>query len=93
MWQFYVYILASRSRVMYVGVTNDLEQRLAQHRAGLASEFTRKYRVHRLVYAERYRYIRDAIAREKQLKGWTRERKMRLIDEANPRWLDEGEEQ
>lgn len=88
MWRFYVYILASRSRVLYVGVTNDLEQRLRQHREGVASEFTRKYRVHRLVYAERYRYVRDAIAREKQIKGWTRERKLRLIDEANPGWRE-----
>jgi putative endonuclease len=85
---FYVYILASRSRVLYVGVTNDLERRLRQHLEGRASEFTREYRVYRLVFAERYRYVRDAIAREKQIKGWRRDRKLRLIEEVNPGWRD-----
>ena len=88
MRQFYLYILASRSRVLYIGVTNDLDRRLRQHLEGRASEFTRAYRVYRLVYAESYRYVRDAIAREKQIKGWKRWRKLRLIEEANPGWRD-----
>jgi putative endonuclease len=69
MREFYLYILASRSRVLYIGVTNDLERRLRQHREGRASEFTRKYRVYRLVYAERYRYVRDAIAGRSRSRG------------------------
>jgi putative endonuclease len=84
---FWVYILASRSRVLYIGVTKDLARRLAQHRAGLSS-FTARYRVDRLVYAEEHASPRDAIAREKQLKGWTRARKVALIEEHNPTWRD-----
>ena len=86
--EYFVYILASRSRVLYVGVTNDLSRRLRQHRERRASAFTRKYRVHSLVYAERYRYVTDAIRREKQIKGWQRERKVELIEAANPSWRD-----
>ncbi len=89
---FQVYILASRSRVLYIGVTNDLVRRLTEHREGQGSSFTRKYHVDRLVYAEGYRYINDAIAREKQLKGWTRQRKVALIEATNPGWLDLTEE-
>ncbi len=86
--EYHVYILASRNRVVYVGVTNDLPRRLGQHRDGRASAFTRKYRIHRLVYAEQYRYVDDAIRREKQIKGWKRERKVRLIEAANPGWQE-----
>ena len=76
---FYVYIMASRSRVLYVGVTNDLVRRTNEHKRGL-SGFTSKYRVTRLVYFEVFVDIRDAIAREKQIKGWVRIKKTRLID-------------
>jgi putative endonuclease len=86
--EYFVYILASRSRVLYVGVTRDLSHRLVQHRRGHANAFTRKYRVDRLVYAERYRYVEDAIRREKQIKGWRRERKVELIEAANPTWRE-----
>jgi putative endonuclease len=86
--QYYIYILASRSRRLYVGVTNDLERRLAQHRAGLFRGHTWKYRIHCLVYFETTRDVRAAIARERALKGWTRERKLRLIEETNAGWLD-----
>ena len=85
---YWVYILASRTRVLYVGVTNDLGRRVAEHRAGREGSFTQRYHVHRLVYAEEYSDVRDAIHREKQLKGWRRERKVALIDEANPSWED-----
>jgi putative endonuclease len=83
---FYTYIMASRSRVLYVGVTNDLERRVGEHTRGLNHGFTSRYRVTRLVYFEEFTDIRDAIAREKQLKGWRRSRKICLIEKSNPSW-------
>ena len=85
---FYVYIMASRSRVLYVGVTNDLARRVNEHKQGSVRGFTTRYRVTRLVYFERFTDIRDAIAREKEIKGWVRSRKTRLIDGRNPTWED-----
>ena len=84
---FYVYIMASRSRVLYVGVTNDLARRTSEHKRGLGG-FTSRYRVTRLVYFEAFVDIRDAIAREKEIKGWVRMKKTRLIDSSNPTWED-----
>ena len=86
MRDYYVYILASQSRVLYIGVTNDLERRLLEHRQKLIPGFTRKYTVTRLVYFEVSGDIRDAITREKQLKGWRREKKIALIESLNPKW-------
>jgi putative endonuclease len=87
--KFWVYILTSASgNAMYIGVTNNLEKRLWEHRTGSGSEFARKYRVTRLVYAEEYDNPTDAIAREKQLKGWRRERKNELVRAVNPEWRD-----
>ncbi|MFI5235405.1 MAG: GIY-YIG nuclease family protein [Gemmatimonadales bacterium] len=88
--QFFVYILASTSRVLYIGVTNDLDRRIAQHRSGLGGGFSRRYQTHRLVFFEIFDRPRTAIAREKQLKGWKRSRKLALIEEANPHWKDLG---
>jgi len=88
MRQYFVYILASRSRTLYVGVTNDLKRRLYEHKEGLVSGFTRKYRVHSLVYYEATTDVRSAIAREKQIKRWRREKKVRLIESMNPEWKD-----
>jgi len=85
--RYYVYILASRSRCLYVGVTNDVVRRVAQHRAGLVS-FTARYRVRHLVYVEETADVRAAIAREKQIKGWIRGRKIELIEAVNPGWED-----
>ena len=85
---YWVYILASRTRVLYVGVANDLGRRVAEHRAGRTGTFTQRYHVHRLVYSEEYPDVRDAIHREKQLKGWRRERKVALVTEANAGWED-----
>ena len=85
---FYVYLLASRSRVLYTGITNNLERRLREHRLGEREGFTKRYRVHRLVCFECYRDVRAAIAREKQIKGWRREKKVALIEAANPTWED-----
>src|SRR6476619_7407040 len=89
MQSYYVYILTNVKRnVMYVGVTNNLENRVAEHRDGKGGAFTRKYRVGTLVYAEEYRYIEDAIAREKELKGWRRSKKDTLVGASNPTWAD-----
>jgi putative endonuclease len=70
---FAVYILASRSRRIYTGVTNNLNRRMLEHRQGLVDSFTKRYRIHRLVYFETFRDVRSAIAREKEIKGWDRE--------------------
>jgi len=85
---FYVYIMASKSRVLYIGITNNLRRRVWEHKNGLCSGFTRDYKVHRLVYLERFQYVKNAIYREKQLKGWLRKRKVELIETANPTWED-----
>jgi putative endonuclease len=89
---YHVYILASRSRTLYVGVTRDLVRRLYEHRSGLVPGFTSRYRIHRLVYVETTSDVRSAIAREKQIKGWKRERKMELIASTNPTWRDLSED-
>jgi putative endonuclease len=83
-----VCILASVSRRLYIGVTNDLEHRILQHRVGLTQAFTARYRVTRLVYFEQTSDVKAAIEREKQLKSWRRERKIALIESVNAGWLD-----
>jgi len=86
---YYVYILASgRHGTLYIGVTNTLRIRLEQHRNGRGSEFVKKYGIYRLVRVEEFASPRDAIAREKQLKNWHRDWKIRLIEEDNPDWSD-----
>ena len=85
---YYVYVLANRSKTLYVGVTNNLARRLDEHRAGLGSKFVSKYGIHRLVHVECAPSPRDAIAREKQLKRWSRTKKIALIEESNPEWDD-----
>jgi len=90
--QYAVYILASRSRVLYIGVTNDLARRVAEHRQGLVEGFSKKYGVDRLVFYEQTPDIRSAIAREKQLKSWRREKKIALIEASNPTWRDLSED-
>ena len=89
---YYVYILTNKTdSVMYIGVTNDLIRRLYEHKAKLVDGFTKKYNVTKLVYFEDYADVRDAIAREKQLKGWTRGKKNLLVRTKNPDWNDLGE--
>ncbi|MGH9747446.1 MAG: GIY-YIG nuclease family protein [Candidatus Acidiferrales bacterium] len=83
-----VYIMASESGVLYVGVTNNLERRAAQHQDGHIAGFTERYNVHKLVYYEVFSDVRVAIAREKQIKGWLRKRKIALIESMNPSWND-----
>jgi putative endonuclease len=86
---FYVYILASRRHgTLYIGVTNSLQVRLQQHRAGQGSSFVKAYGVHRLVYVESYERPEEAIAREKQLKRWKRDWKIELIERDNLEWRD-----
>lgn len=84
----WVYILSSNSRKLYVGVTSDLERRIYEHRNSLIPGFTSKYRIQRLVYFEQTPNSRAAIEREKQIKGWSREKKVRLIQTTNLGWLD-----
>ena len=89
---YWIYILASRSRNLYTGVTNDLQRRMIEHCNGLVPGFTSRYRIFRLVYFEPFGDIRDAIAREKEIKGWRREKKVWLIEKRNPTWHDFGED-
>ncbi len=85
---YHVYIMASLGGALYIGITGNLQRRVQEHKHDLLAGFTRRYRVHRLVYVEGTPDVRDAIAREKQLKGWTRRRKVELIESANPHWND-----
>jgi putative endonuclease len=86
---FYVYILANRiGGTLYIGVTNDLVRRVAEHRLKPVESFTKKYEVDRLVYFEQFDDVENAIKREKRLKKWNRAWKIRLIEEFNPNWDD-----
>jgi putative endonuclease len=86
--RYYVYIMASISRVLYVGITGFLLARVLQHKSGQTDGFTRRYRVHRLVYYENFRYVNNAIAHETEIKKWRREKKIALIEAQNPTWED-----
>ena len=86
---YYVYILSNwDDSVIYIGVTSNLRKRLYEHRSLLADGFTKKYNIHKLVYFEETSDVNSAIAREKQLKGWTRKKKNDLIARMNPEWQD-----
>ncbi len=86
--EYHVYIMASRSRRMYVGVTSDLTRRVHEHRTGATGGFTARYNMTRLAYCEPVPDIVSAIAREKQIKGWLRSKKIALIESVNPDWED-----
>lgn len=87
--EYWVYILASHKHgTIYIGVTNNLQRRVSEHRGKDNKGFTGRYGVHRLVYYESCSSAKDAIAREKQLKGWRRQYKVALIEKANPDWDD-----
>ena len=89
---YYVYILASDSRELYVGVTGKLAQRISQHRTAVSSTgYTAGHQIRRLVYCEATHDVRAAIRREKQIKGWNRRRKLELIETLNPDWNDLAE--
>lgn len=85
---FYTYIVASRSRVLYLGVTGDMERRVIQHKMGAPRGFTARYKCDRLVWFERHTLPSAAIAREKELKHWRKARKIELIERDNPSWAD-----
>jgi len=91
MHNYYVYMMSSKSRVLYVGITNDIHHRAWEHQHDELPGFTSKYRVHRLVYFERFQYVRNAIAREKVIKGWLRQKEIALVEAANPTWEDLSE--
>ncbi len=83
-----VYIIASKSRVLYVGITNDLGRRVCEHKNDFTEGFSKKYRCHRLVYFESFDDVNKAIDREEQLKRWNRTKKVWLIERRNPTWED-----
>jgi putative endonuclease len=86
---YWTYMLASKPHgTLYIGVTNNLIRRVEQHQAGTASAFTRKYRVHRLVWYEEFGDVQEAIQREKTMKEWPRAWKINLIERMNPHWTD-----
>lgn len=92
MKSYYVYILSNiTNAVLYIGVTNNLERRIYEHKNKLIPGFTKKYNVSKLVYFEEFQEITDAIAAEKKLKGWTRIKKANLITSENPTWKDLSE--
>ena len=89
---YYVYIMTNRSKTLYTGVTGYLERRVFEHKQGIKGEFAARYKIDRLVYFERFGNIRVAIAREKQIKGLLRMKKIALIVSMNPEWKDLSEE-
>jgi putative endonuclease len=88
---YWVYIVASRSGTLYIGITQRIDRRMREHKSGLVEGFSSKYHCDRLVYFESFDDVNKAIGREKQLKGWRREKKIGLIEARNPRWEDFAE--
>jgi putative endonuclease len=85
---YYVYIMTNRSKTLYTGITGKLRERIFQHKTSVFEGFSSKYKTDRLVYYERYTNVRRAIAREKQIKGWRRIKKIQLTISINPTWID-----
>jgi putative endonuclease len=91
MWRdklYYVYILTNPSRTLYTGITSHLQHRIYQHKTKQIPGFTSKYNINRLVYFEVFEYVRNAIDREKEIKSWTRAKRVALIESRNPKWDD-----
>ena len=88
---FYVYIMASKTGVLYVGMTSNIKNRVHQHKKHLIAGFTDKYDIDRLMYLETFSHVSSAIKREKQIKSWRREKKVNLIDTKNQVWTDLAE--
>jgi len=86
--QYYVYIMANQSKTLYAGVTGNIKKRIHQHKQKLVDGFTKKYNIDRLVYYEAFDNVNSAIAAEKTIKGWRREKKIELIQTDNPNWRD-----
>jgi len=92
-YDFWVYIMTNkRDSVLYIGMTNDLTRRVSEHQSSEILGFTADSRCHKLIFWEHYSDVHDAIAREKQLKSWSRKKKVGLIESMNPRWVDLSEE-
>ena len=89
---YYVYIMTNRSGTLYVGITNNLIRRVYEHKNKLIDGFTKKYNINRLVYFEETSDVYSAIAREKQIKGWIRKKKIELIEKTNPKYRDLSED-
>ena len=89
--RYFTYIVCSRSGTLYIGMTNSIDRRVLQHKSGEIEGFARKHHCDRLVYCQSFDDVHKAIGREKQLKGWTRAKKIALIESQNPRWADLGE--
>jgi putative endonuclease len=85
---FFAYIMSNRSKTLYTGITNNLRRRVWEHKNGAGSEFCKRYKLDRLVYLERFQYVGNAIAREKQIKRLLRIKKIALIVSQNPTWSD-----
>jgi len=92
MKQYYVYIMTNKSKTLYIGVTDNLERRVYEHKNKLIEGFTKKYNMIKPVYYETTNDVRSAIEREKQIKGWLRRKKIALIEAMNPKWADLSEE-
>jgi putative endonuclease len=90
-YRFWVYIVSSDSGTLYIGITNNITRRMKEHKSGEYEGFASKYGCNRLVYWESFDNVLKAISREKQLKGWRREKKIWLIERTNPRWQDLAE--
>ena len=88
MKQYFVYIMTNNSKTLYTGVTNNLERRALEHKNNANKGFTKKYKIDKLVYYETTDNAEDAIIREKQIKGWSRSKKVALIEILNPKWHD-----
>lgn len=86
--QFYIYIMASDSGTLYVGMTNNLQRRVIEHKEYKIEGFSKKYKCHKLVYYESTKYVYNAIEREKEIKNWNRKKKEELIKTMNPTWKD-----
>ncbi len=85
---YYVYIMTNKSRTLYTGVTNNLERRVYEHKGKLIPGFTKQYNINQLAYYEETNDVQVALAREKQIKGWLRSKKIALIETMNPEWRD-----
>jgi len=85
---YYVYMMTNHSRTLYIGVTNDLERRVDEHKRGELAGFTARYKITKLVWYERFANVEEAIEWEKRTKGWVRRKKIELIESKNPFWLD-----
>ena len=89
---YYVYIMTNRSGTLYTGMSSDLKQRVYIHKEKMLEGFTKKYRIDRLLYYEETNDVESAIAREKQIKSWSRQKKLDLIEKENPTWEDLSED-